>query len=490
MDPIYAYLNYEIEFMQDLYAGLIVQDQYGHAISGLCSSWEKTADGLTYRFHLRDDAFFSNGQPITVDDVVYSFQRPINPQNAVVSFVDLLFPIKNAKKIYSGQMSDLNQLGVYAEDEKTIIIQLEHPKPFFIEDLKHTIFSIVPKSIIETHGKKWTMIENIATSGAYIIDEWQKEEFIHLHKNEFYFDKKQVDIGHVTYHFIADSNTALRLFRAGDVDFTNQIPFGKIKWLKENYSNELFFNPMFVNYFYAFNMDKGPFQDKRVREAISLVVDRQSISDKVIQYGYKPLYSIVSPGMDNYTLQALPFEGVSFQERVKKAKYLLAEAGYGPENPLYFEMNYNVSDIHEVIAAALANMISKHLDINVNLVNTDMRVHYQNLYKGDFDMGRSAFTVRYPDPYDYLNYFRSDIHFNFSKYSNPEVDALLTQAYSEIDLQNRRQLLERAERIILQDYAILPLFTYGSYVLVRDHVKGVVRNPTDSFPSRYLSIRH
>lgn len=488
LDPLYGYLSYEFEFMQDIYSGLVVSGPNGNAQAGLISHWEMSEDQKTYHFYLRDDIYFSNGEHITVEDIIFSFQRAIDPDSAVLSYVDLYFPIKNAKAIYKKQITDLSQLGIYAPNPKEVVIELEHPKPFFIEDLKHSIFYVVSKKAVQTYGKKWTEPENIVTSGPYKLKQWKKDDYIALEKNPYFFEVDQVAIQNVTYHFISDENSALRFFKTDEIDMTGQIPFNKIDILKQTHAGQLHFNPVYINYFYAFNLENKALQDKRVRQALSLVIDREALAKNVLKNSYMPLYSVVPDLMDNYTVQPLSHHKLPIAERIRKAQMLMQNAGYTSQKKLTFTIHYNHSEIHETIAVALENMLEKHLDVDVKLESADMSTHYQKMYNNGYDLGRASFTGRYADPYDFLNYFHSTIHFNFSSYKNEEVDQLLEQAYIEANLETRRALLETVERQVLDEFVILPLFTHGRYYLLNEKVKGFTLNPTDNFPSRYLRL--
>lgn len=485
IDPHYVELDFEQNVVKDMFEGLVVTGKDGTAAPGLCTHWDISEDGLIYTFYLRDNLKWSNGEPITTEDIIYGFQRAIKPENAV-NFIQILFPIKNARKIYAGEIKDLDQLGVRAINDKTIIIELEKPKPYFEQDLNQTITYTVPKKVIEKYGKDWTKPENMITNGPYKLVQWKLRQYIEVEKNDHYHAAEGVSIKRVKFFPIEDSEAGLRQYRAGDVDLITNLPLSKVNWAMENYPDEIYFVPKYVNYYYTFNMTKKPFDDVRVRKALSMSVDRKIIANRILKHGFYPLYSFTSPGMHDYTRQEVDFKETPIDKRIVEAKRLLAEAGYGPDNPLKIELAYNTYEIHALVASAMAGMWEQNLGIKVRMVNTEATVHYNNLKDQNFEISRAAFGISFGDPFQYLNLLRSKNVFNYGKYINPEFDDLVLQAESMANLKKRREILERAERIIMDDHAVIPLLNYSSIYLVRSHIQGFHPNYADDFPSRFL----
>ena len=482
LDPLYISGSWEQNIIRDMFEGLVSTGRNGQATPTIAESFEISEDGLTYTFKMRKSAKWSNGEPITVDDVLFSLRRAIDPNNAA-PYADKFYPIINGKEISTGEIKDITKLGVEAPDEDTIVIHLKKPTPYFEEHMTQNVFYIVPRGPIEKYGNDWTKPENIVTNGAYTLKAWNTHESTELVKNPYYWDAENVQIDRVFFYPIDDIETAFRHFRSGELDLQDDAPAHKIGWIRENMPDEFFLNDQWVNYYYTFNLEYPPFQDIRVRKALSMVVDRETIANNVLKFGYKAQYSFCPVGFINYEPSTVDYVDLSKEDRIAEAVKLLAEAGYSADNPLTFELAYNSSENHEKIAVAIAQVWKKTLGANVKLINTEAKVHYSNLKRHDFQMGRAAFGISSGDAYELLEVFHIGHHFNYGQYKNEKVDSLLARAKHMPNLDERRKVLEEAERLILKDHAVIPLFTYADRLLVSKRVKDFQPN----YPGYYLT---
>jgi oligopeptide transport system substrate-binding protein len=480
---------YEANILRDLYEGVTMHNASAEVVPGAAESWEISDDGLTYTFHLRADGRWSNGEPVKASDFVYSWQRMVNPETGA-EYANLLYPIKNAEAINTGEVTDLNELGAKAIDDSTLEVTLNAPTPYFLEMLTHHAMYPVYPPAVEEFGAEFVRPGNIVSNGAYTLDEVVVNGHIRLVKNPEFYDAANVQIDTVMYYPTEDRSTALRRFQAGELHSNNDVPFEQIPWMRENMPDEFRSAPYLGTYYYAVDMRRPPFDDVRVRRALSLAVDREFLAEEIMGGTFLPAYSFVPPGINNYDDPAYAdFINVSMLDREDEAVALLAEAGYGPDNPIQCEIRFNTSENHQQIAVAIADMW-KPLGIEVTLFNTDTATHYAHLREGgEFCVARAAWIADYSDAQNFLFMLESDNEgFNYAHYNNPEYDALMDEAAATADLKARAGILHDAEEIFMRDLPFIPLLTYASSNLVSTKLQGWEDNLPDVHPSRYLSI--
>jgi oligopeptide transport system substrate-binding protein len=480
---------YEAHILRDLYEGLTAHDARGEVVPGVAESWEVSDDGLVYTFHLRGDARWSNGEPVVAGDFVYSYQRILNPETGA-EYANILYPIRNAEAINTGAIADLDQLGVKALDDRTVEITLNAPTPYFLELLTHQTSLPVYPPAVEAHGAEFVRPGNMVSNGPYMLDEVVINAHIRLVKNPRFHDAESVAIDTVYYYPTEDRSAALRRFQAGELHSNNDVPFEQIPWMRENMPDEFRSAPYLGTYYYALDMREPPLDDVRVRRALSLAIDREFLAEEIMGGTFLPAYSFVPPGINNYGEPVFAdFMDMSMLDREDEAAALLAEAGYGPDNPIRLEIRYNTSENHEQIAVAIADMW-KPLGIETTLFNTDVATHYAHLRDGGaFDVARAAWIADYNDPQSFLFMLESDNDgFNYAHYDNPEYDALMDQAAQTADLDERAAFLRQAEAIFLRDLPFIPILTYASSNLVSTKVRGWEDNVQDVHPTRYLSL--
>jgi oligopeptide transport system substrate-binding protein len=480
----------EANLQRDLFEGLVAEAADGKIGPGTAERWDISPDGLVYTFHLRADAKWSNGDPVTAQDVVYSFRRLLDPKTAS-KYAFMQWPMKNGEKFSKGEITDPAALGIKAIGERTVEVTLEQPTPYYIGLLAHHASYIVPRKAIETHAERWTRAGNLVSNGAYKLDAWTPQDRIKLVKNPNYHDAKSLRIDEVYFYPTEDLQAELKRYRAGELDITYKIPPDQIDWAKQNLPNEIKLTPYFGTYYYAFNLTKPPFQgNAKLRQALSLAIDRDAITQKVSRAGEVPAYGWVPPDTLNYHNPEIPVAKMTQAQRDAQAKKLLVEAGYGPGKPIEVEILYNTNELHKRIAIAVASMWDEKLGVKTKLVNQEWKVYLDMGAQKQFQVRRAGWIGDYNDSWTFLELLKGDIgKQNPAGYANAAYDDLLRKSAMTRDLNDRAKLLSDAEKIMIEDTPIAPIFHYVSTALVKPHVQGWRPNVQDVHHTRWLSIK-
>lgn len=486
LDPQIAEGVPSSNILRDLFEGLTSEDAAANVIPGLAESWDISEDGLTYTFHLRD-ALWSDGQAITAEDVIYAWQRAVDPAvGSNYSFI--LYPIKNAEAITKGEVA-VTELGARALDDKTVEVTLEGPTPYFIGLLTHATAYPVPKHVIEQHGDQWTRKENLVSSGAFKISEWIPQSKIELNKSDTYWDKAVVKLDKVIYYPTEDENSELKRYRSGELDLTNTVPSSQLKWVKDNLADELKIVPTLGVEYYGFNLSKEPFKDNlKLREALNLAIDRKILTEKILGAEQIPAYSIVVPGINGYEGYKPEWSTLDDKARIEKARALYAEAGYSKDKPLKVKLLYNTSDGHKTNANAIRAMWKEVLGVDTETNNEEWKVFLNTRKQRNTEVFRAGWQGDYNDPNTFLDLFASSSELNDLSFENPEFDALLKKAGQELDAEKRAQILQQAEKLFTDSYAIIPLYFKSGVRLVKPNVKGFEANVMQHNPSKYISV--
>ncbi len=489
LDPHHVAGVWENRIIGDLFMGLTTEAQDGSVVPGAAESWTVSDDGLTYTFKLRDHSW-SDGTPVTADDFVFALRRILHPETAA-KYASLLYPIKNAEELNSAKMQGMENLGVRAVDAKTLEVTLKAPTPYFIEQLTHYTAFPVPKHLVEKFGDDWIKKEHIASNGAYVLEEWVPNTHVRLTKNPGFYDAAHVAIEKVEFYPTEDRGAVQKRFRAGEIDIAKDFASEQFDFLKKELPDETRVAPYLGIYYYPINTKKPPFDDPRVRQALSMVIDREAITDKVLKTGEVPAYSFVPPGTGNYGDPAyVGWMETPYAERVKQAKALLAEAGYGPNNPIKLTLSYNTSENHKRIAIAVASMWKKELGVEAELFNQEVTPHYDKLEQNDFDVARAGWIADYNDAQNFLYLLETRTgRQNYGRWSNPEFDGLMEQASTTTDMDKRAELLRQAEAIAMAEQPVIPIYYYVSKNLVSAKVAGWEANVKDIQRTRYLSLK-
>jgi oligopeptide transport system substrate-binding protein len=477
----------EAHILRDMLEGLVTYNAKGEAVPGQAEKWEISDDGKTYRFTLRDGIKWSNGDPVKASDFVYSYRRIMDPATGA-KYANILYPIAGSEKANKGQ-GKIEDIGVKAVDDKTLEIRLEQATPYFLELLTHQTSLPVHQASVEKFGKDFVKPGNMVSNGAYKLAEFVPNSHIKLVKNENYYGAKDVKIDTVNYFPNSDFSAMVRRYEAGELDTTDDLPADQMKSLKERFKDQVKLGPWLGTWFLVVNSSKPPFNDVRVRQALSTGLDREFIAEQIWGQTMQPGYSFMPPGVGNAGAPAyMANKDASPIEREDKAKALLKEAGFGPGKPLKVEIRYNTTDNNRNTVIAVAEQW-KQLGVDTTFVNTDGKTHFAHLRDGgDFDIARYGWIADYSDPSNFLFLVKSDNKgFNYGKYNNPEFDGLLNQAATELDLKKRAEMLHKAEAILMKDMPWIPVMYYGKSQLISPKIKGFVQNTRGVYPSRFLS---
>ncbi|HAF6479589.1 TPA: oligopeptide ABC transporter substrate-binding protein OppA [Salmonella enterica] len=479
----------ESNVSRDLFEGLLISDVEGHPSPGVAEKWENK-DFKVWTFHLRENAKWSDGTPVTAHDFVYSWQRLADPNTASPYASYLQYGhIANIDDIIAGK-KPATDLGVKALDDHTFEVTLSEPVPYFYKLLVHPSVSPVPKSAVEEFGDKWTQPANIVTNGAYKLKNWVVNERIVLERNPQYWDNAKTVINQVTYLPISSEVTDVNRYRSGEIDMTyNNMPIELFQKLKKEIPNEVRVDPYLCTYYYEINNQKAPFNDVRVRTALKLALDRDIIVNKVKNQGDLPAYSYTPPYTDGAKLVEPEWFKWSQQKRNEEAKKLLAEAGFTADKPLTFDLLYNTSDLHKKLAIAVASIWKKNLGVNVNLKNQEWKTFLDTRHQGTFDVARAGWCADYNEPTSFLNTMLSDSSNNTAHYKSPAFDKLIADTLKVADDTQRSELYAKAEQQLDKDSAIVPVYYYVNARLVKPWVGGYTgKDPLDNIYVKNLYI--
>ncbi|EBI8827685.1 oligopeptide ABC transporter substrate-binding protein OppA [Salmonella enterica] len=474
---------------RDLFEGLLISDVEGHPSPGVAEKWENK-DFKVWTFHLRKNAKWSDGTPVTASDFVYSWQRLADPNTASPYASYLQYGhIANIDDIIAGK-KPATELGVKALDDHTFEVTLGEPVPYFYKLLVHPSVSPVPKSAVEKFGDKWTQPANIVTNGAYKLKNWVVNERIVLERNPQYWDNDKTVINQVTYLPISSEVTDVNRYRSGEIDMTyNNMPIELFQKLKKEIPNEVRVDPYLCTYYYEINNQKAPFNDVRVRTALKLALDRDIIVNKVKNQGDLPGYSYTPPYTDGAKLVEPAWFKWSQKKRNEEAKKLLTEAGFTADKPLTLDLLYNTSDLHKKLAIAVASIWKKNLGANVKLENQEWKTFLDTRHQGAFDVARAAWCADYNEPTSFLNTMLSDSSNNTAHYKSPAFDKLIADTLKVTDDAQRSELYAKAEQQLDQDSAIVPVYYYVNARLVKPWVGGYTgKDPLDNIYVKNLYI--
>ncbi|MEW7009379.1 MULTISPECIES: peptide ABC transporter substrate-binding protein [unclassified Lentilitoribacter] len=487
LDPHKVSGDWENRIVGDIFEGLVTEDINAEPIAGQAESWTISDDQLTYTFKLRDDITWTDGTPVTAGDFVFSFQRLMDPETAA-NYAYLQYSIKNSEMINSGKITDISELGVKAIDDKTLEITLEQPTPYFLGALTHYTAYPLPKHVVEAKGGDWMRVENIVTNGAYKPTEWVPGSHVTTTKNETFHDAANVKIENVKFFVLEDESAALKRYRAGEFDILTEFPTDQYAWMEENLPGQAQVAPYAGLYYYAVNTTKPPFDNADVRQALSMSVNREVIGPSILGTGELPAYSWVPPGMANYAEPAtVSWKDMPYNDKVAKAKELLSGAGFNDGNKLKVQLRYNTNENHKRIAVAISAMW-KAIDVEVELFNTETKVHYADLQEGDLQVARAGWLADYNDADNFLNLLKSGVNYNYGRYSNPEFDKLVNEANASTDVAKREMMLKQAEQLALDESASIPIYYYLARNVVSPKITGYKNNAFDIHRTRWLDI--
>jgi oligopeptide transport system substrate-binding protein len=488
LDPQKSSLLDESVIINDLMHGLTTEAPDGSVAPALAQSWTTSPDGLVWTFKLRP-ARWSDGVPVTADDFVYAYRRVLEPETAAIYAYLVASMFKNGQAVNAGKAPP-EALGVRALGPRTLEITLEHPAPYLPELLKHLSFFPVPKHVVEKYGDQWVQPGHYVSTGPYQLVAWRLGDYIQVRKNPRFWDAASVCVDRINYYPTADVVAAERRVARGELDINTSFQSNRIARLRKTMPGYVRTHVTLATSYMVFNASgASKFRDIRVRRALSESVDREFIANKLLRAGQVPAYSFVPPVIANYVKgPRLKWAGRSLAERQADARRLLAEAGYGPDNPLKLEIKTSNATESQLMAQSI-QADWRAVGVEAALVQNEFQVAMAAYRTRDFDVAPIAWIADYNDPLTFLELVKSDTGAqNYGDYKNPAYDALLAKAAAEPDRVARAHILARAEQIMLDDEALAPLLFGVNRNLVSPRVTGWVDNAANQHRARWLCV--
>jgi len=486
LDPTLATGTLATGILLDLVTGLLTRDASSEPVPGVAESWRISEDGTVYTFTLRDGLRWSDGTSLTSEDFVWSYRRLFDAQTASPGSATL-FVIRNARAAFQGQVP-LDQIGVSAPDPQTVVIELEHPVPYFLSLIAGSNAVPVPRHVIEAHGREWTRAGRMVTNGPFMLAERVPQTHIRLVRNPHFHAAAEVELDEVWWHPTQDLATSLRRFRAGELDIALNFPPEEIDRLQRDLPGVLRVVPAQAAWFLALNLERAPFDDLRVRRALSLAIDRDGITSRLLRTGVEPAWAFATPAFADYPGLELAEQSMPLAERQALARRLLAEAGFNQRNPLVVPVVYDTQEENRQIMVAVSSMW-RAIGVQTRLSNVEFGALNRQVRTGDFEVARWAYFAPFDDAYAFLQLMASDNPSNWVGYRNPAYDALLDRSNLERDPAARAALLLEAERLMMADQPVIPVYYYVARRLVAARVQGWVDSPRGPTPSRFLAVR-
>lgn len=488
LDPHRYNLRLEETILGDLFLGLTTFDAAADIVPGAARNWQVSDDGLTWTFHLRKGLKWSDGAPLTAEDFVYAFRRLLDPATAA-SLAYFMYPLRNAAAVNTGKLP-LTALGASAPDPATVVITLEKPYPYLPERLLYPTGYPVPRHVIERWGDDWVKPEHWVSNGAYAMKDWQPLASVTLERNPYFAASglEPASISRVVYLPMANEQTAYNRYRAGELQAIGTFPAGDLVAARRDYPAHLHLSPLLSIVYLVFNTRQPPFDDARVREALALAVQRDTLTEKVQRAGNLPSPSFVPAMVKHYQPVPEPWADEPRDVRFERARTLLADAGYGPDHPLEITLRY-VSGAEAKRSNLAIAAFWKSLGVETRLHQSELKVHFSDLRQGNFQVAMAGWFGE-SNPEHYLGLWKSDTgDVNYGAYANPKFDATMTEAADVADLDRRNALLREAEAIGIADYPVVPLYSVMVRRLVDPALAGWQDNPRDAHPARFLHWR-
>jgi oligopeptide transport system substrate-binding protein len=478
----------EHRLMLTFFEGLVSEDPKLNTVPGVAEKWDISPDGLVYTFHLRADAKWSNGEPLTADDFLQSYKRILNPTLGS-EYVYMLWHVAGAEDYYKKKITDFSQTGFKVLNPRTLQLTLRQPTPFLLHMLSFYPWFPVPTRVIEKFGglerksTAWTRPENFVGNGSYVLKDWRPNQKIIAVRSPHYWDRERVKIDEIHFYPVELAETEERMFRTGQLHITNEVPLAKTPIYQREQPDHIRVDPWSGVYFYRFNTKRKPFDDVRVRRALAMSIDRETLVQKVTLGGEQPAYHLVPPNLVGYNSRH------RFKADIAEAKRLLAEAGY-PDGKGFprVELLYNTLEKHRIIAEALQQMWRRTLGIEVTLYNQEWKVYMDAQHSMNFQFSRAGWIADYIDPHVYFDLWETGGGNNNTDWGDPEYDRLLRAALQAGSTEARYEIYQQMEKIFLDAMPIMPIFFYTKARLVSPKVKNYYTTPVDNFPWKYADL--
>ncbi len=477
LDPHGATGVYEDLLLRQIYEPLVARDAKDlHPIPGVAESWKMSKDGKEYTFKLRTNAKWSNGEPVTAEDFVYAWKRILDPKTAS-EYASMAYPLKNAKGINTGEIKDFTKLGAKAVDAHTLKVTLENPTPYFLSLLDHYSLYPVYKKSVDTHGDRWTRPENFVGNGAYNLKSWEINKSIVMVKSPTYWDNAAVKIDEATFFPVDNLDTEEKMFRTKQIDVTREIPPEKLPFWQKDKTGVFVSSDYLGTYYFRLNVTKGPLKDVRIRKALNLAIDREKLVKYVSRGNQNPALAYTPPGTGGYNPpKVLPGD----LSRLAEAKKLLADAGFpaGKGFPK-IEILYNTQEIHKKMSEAIQAMWKENLGIEVGIINQEWKVYLNSMKTLSYDVARAGWIGDYNDPNTFLENFMTTNGNNMTGFANKAYDNAVIASQKEVNLEKRKVHFAEAEKILLDELPVLPVYIWRRNFLKATNVQGWYPNIQD-----------
>lgn len=475
--------------LDQVFEGLTRVNQQGEPELAIAEDIEMSDDGLTYTFKIREDANWTNGDPVTAGDFEYAWKWVLDPNNADTDYAYQLYSIKGAEDAKENGGS-LDDVGITVEDDKTLIVELEAPTDYFLELTAFHTYYPVNKNVVEGNDK-WAldMSDDYVSNGPFKLVSWDHKDKIVIEKNETYWDADTVKLETITMHMIDDEATALQMYENGDLDWVgspiDEVPLAAIPTMKD--SGELHISDRAGVYYYTLNHDDELFSNENIRKAFALSIDRQGIVENVTKGEQKPAMALVPPSMfpENET-------GYFQDNDIEKAKEHLAQGleELGLDALPTVKLSYNTDEGHAAIAQAVQDMWKKNLEVDVELNNEEWNVYLDSLGEGNYQMGRIGWIADFNDAINFLEIFETVGGNNYTNWEDEDFQSLLKQARTELDPDKRQEILREAEELYMDQMPIAPIYFYTHVYAHKDYVKGIQVAPVGSFNLKWGYIEN
>ncbi|MEE4146796.1 MAG: peptide ABC transporter substrate-binding protein [Halieaceae bacterium] len=480
----------EVNVARALYEGLVVRNpQTLEMEPGVAERWDISEDGKVMTFHLNPRARWSNGDPVTAEDFAWSLRRSLHPDLGN-QLAYTLFPIAGAQAYATGADADSDKLGIRVLGDLTLQITLDNPDPFFLETLGTYPAFPVHRATVEAHGKltdrftPWTRVGNFVGNGAFTLSEWRLNRRLVVSKSDTYWNAEQVALNAVVFHPVENAVGEEKMFRAGQLHYTNQVPLNKIPAYRSMTDSPYRQAPWQGSYFLQFNVNRPPVDDRRVRMALAMAIDRERLVRTVLKDTELASFALVPAGTPEYSSPEIQSYSPD------KARALLAEAGYpGGEGWPGLEYLFNTSENHRKIGIALQQMWREELNIDISLVNQEWKVYLDTISEENYQLSRRGWIASDLNPATFLDMFTSESGTNDTGFAHARYDEIMLALVPQTpDAADRLALMQEAEAIVLQEAVVMPLYTYNSKHLVQPSVKGAPTNVLDLLNLKDVSL--
>lgn len=473
--------------LEHAFEGLTKKTPEGEIVDGMAEKWDMSEDGITWTFHLKDGMEWSNGDPVTADDFAYAWKYVLNPKTAA-EYAYQLYYLAGAEE-YNSSENEADyptleeKVGVKALNEKTLEVTLAQPTPYFLDLTSFYTYYPISKKAQEANPDWSLEAESYVSNGAFKLTEWKHKESMKLEKNENYYDKDKIKLDEVQFVIIDNEDTAWQMYQADELDLSYPLPQDVQGQLVNSGDPEFNNGPDLSVYYYNLNNDVKPFNNKKVRKALTMAVERKTITEHVAQGGQQPAYSIIPPGIPDASGDFQENTGELFKEDMEEAKKLLAEglAEEGLDKMPEFTIVYNTSEGHKKIAEAVQEMLRKNLDVAVTLENVEFQVKLDREKAGDYEISRGGWSGDYVDPMTFIDLWVTDGPFNDVNWSNADYDKNVNIAKTSMNKEERMEAMHKAEEILMEEMPIIPIYFYTKPFSVKQHVKGIF-TPINRYP--------